>query len=101
MHETEQYENPADCTSSWAMSTRGGNEKEAGTRPYGLVRGRKTETKKEGVRHDVLQRTRFDKNNTAVARQRNEEGIERRGPGGRMTVLEVDEEVKSFETMFS
>ena len=36
-----------------------------------------------------------------VAGQRNEEGIERRGPGGRMTVLEVDEEVKSFETMFS
>ena len=35
-----------------------------------------------------------------AARQRNEEGIERRGPGGRMTVLEVDEEVNSFETMF-
>ena len=31
-----------------------------------------------------------------VAGKRNEAGIERRGPGGRMTVLEVDEEVKSF-----
>ena len=29
MHETEQYENPADCTSSQATSTRVGNEKEA------------------------------------------------------------------------
>ena len=28
-----------------------------------------------------------------VAGKRNEEGIEQRGPGGRMTVLEVDEEV--------
>ena len=36
-----------------------------------------------------------------VAGQRNEEGIERRGPGGHMTVLEADKEVKSFETMFS
>ena len=36
-----------------------------------------------------------------VAAQRNEEGIERWGLGGCMTVLEVDEEVKSFETMFS
>ena len=31
-----------------------------------------------------------------AAQQRNKEGIERRGPGGRMTVLEVDEGVKSF-----
>ena len=36
-----------------------------------------------------------------VAGQRNEEGIERRGPGGRMTVLEVDEGVKSSKTAFA
>ena len=35
-----------------------------------------------------------------AAGQRNEEGIERWGPGGRMTALEVDEGVKSFKTMF-
>lgn len=28
MHETEQYENPADCTRTRATSTRVGNEKE-------------------------------------------------------------------------
>ena len=36
-----------------------------------------------------------------AAGQRNEEGIERWGPGGRMTVLEVDEGAKSFKTMFA
>ena len=36
-----------------------------------------------------------------VAGQRNKEGREQRGLGGRMTVLEVDEGVKSFKTMFS
>ena len=86
-------------TSSRATSTRGGNEKEAGTRPYGLIRGRKTERKKEGVRHDVLQRTGFDENNTASSRAKKRGG--NRTAGGCMTVLEVDEEVKSFEMTFS
>ena len=36
-----------------------------------------------------------------AAGQRNEEGIERRGPGGRMTVLEVDKGAKSFKMTFA
>ena len=36
-----------------------------------------------------------------AARQRNEEEIERRGPGGCTTVLEVDEGVKSSKTAFA
>ena len=81
MHETEQYENPADCTSSRAMSTRVGNEKEACTRPYGLVPGKKTGRKQEEVRRDVLQMTGFDENNTASSREKKRGGNRTTGTG--------------------
>ena len=81
MHETEQYEGPADCMRSQATSTRVGNEKEACTRLYGLVRREKTGRKKEEVRRDVLQMAGFDENNTASSREKKRGGNRTMGTG--------------------
>ena len=65
MHSIKQYENLADCMSHRDLYTKTGDENEACMRPCGLVRGKRTERKREGVRHDVLQKTALDELNTA------------------------------------
>ena len=64
-------------------------------------KGRKLKARRR--EYDVMyyKRPGLTRTTRRVAGQRNEEGIEQRGPGGCMTVLEVDEEVKSFKTTFS